>query len=163
MVKKRCASRKTKKRNKEKDNAPQEEEKTETEAVEVGVNVAIQQVVISTVEKPFNNNAKYRDMEKADKMAETMHTPFAGTYTEQYRSEHEKQIYEYNEAKKKFIGEPFRTHFGKASSIPLRPEGVVGSDGKYPKQPKGMVAPLAVDWNMFVEQGEPRKGGPKWK
>ena len=76
---------------------------------------------------------------------------------------HQKQIYEYNEAKKKFIGEPFRTHFGKASSIPLRPEGVVGSDGKYPKQPTGMVAPLAVDWNMFVEQGEPRKGGPKWK
>ena len=123
--------------------------------------IALKQLVISTVEKPFNNNAKYRDMEKADKMAETMHMAFQGTYTEQYRSEHEKQIYEYNEAKKKFIGEPFKTHFGKASSLPLRPQGVVGGDGKYPKQPSGMVAPLAVDWNMFVDRGE--LGALKWK
>ena len=66
-------------------------------------------------------------------------------------------------AKKRFMGEPFKTHFGKASSIPLRAEGVIGGDGKYPKQPSGMVAPLAVDWNMFVDRGEPPKGAPTWK
>ena len=86
---------------------------------------------------------------------------FKGTYTEMYRSEHEKQIHEYNEAKKKFIGAPFRTQFGKASQIPLRPEGVVGSDGTFPHQPKGM-APLAVDWNLFLKP-EPSHGGPTWK
>ena len=117
------------------------------------------EIMLHSVKKPFNNIEKYSKLEELDKLEQTM--DFKGTYTDVYRSEHEKQIHEYNEAKKRFIGPPFRTQFGKASQIPLRAAAVIGSDGKYPDRPKGM-APMAVDWNLFLSNG-PDPVGPKWR
>lgn len=116
------------------------------------------EVLLKTTHKPFNNLSKYDKLEELDKLEAAM--DFKGTYTDVFRSEHEKQIHEYTEAKKKFVGPAFKTHFGKASQLPLRASGVVGSDGKYPDQPKGM-APLAVDWNLFLKKS-PDPAGPKW-
>ena len=119
----------------------------------------LREVLLNTTRKPFNNINKYSKLEELDKLEAAM--DFKGTYTDVFRSEHEKRIHEYTEAKKKFVGPPFKTHFGKASQLPLRESGVVGADGKYPDQPTGM-APLAVDWNLFVKT-EPDPTGPKWK
>jgi hypothetical protein len=125
----------------------------------VAGNDDVREVLLNTSHKPFNNLSKYDKLEELDKLEAAM--DFKGTYTDVFRSEHEQRIHEYTEAKKKFIGPTFKTHFGKASQLPLRSNGVVGADGKYPDQPKGM-APLAVDWNLFLKTS-PNPTGPKWK
>ena len=53
--------------------------------------------------KPFNNHQKYETMKQVEAIEATKHKPFEGTYSQPYRSEHEQQIYEYNEAKKKYL------------------------------------------------------------
>jgi hypothetical protein len=94
---------------------------------------------------------KGRDLDEKEKNA-----TYQGQYTELYRSEVELYLHEYNEAKKGFIAGPFKTQFGKASSLPLRKEG--GNTGPYPKPPSfGKEACKAVDWNMYSREEDKAK------
>jgi hypothetical protein len=80
---------------------------------------------------------------------------YVGLYTEVYRSALEREIHDYNEAKKTFVGPPFRSFSGVASAIPLRKEGQIRAQGSYPQAPPpGVGDVLAADWNMGFLQRE---------
>ena len=70
--------------------------------------------------RPKSNYKKLqKKFEKEDKERREEKT-YQGAYTDIYRSPVEQEIYDYNQAKKKFMGPPFRGYSGKASEIPLR-------------------------------------------
>jgi len=106
--------------------------------------------------KPYNL-AKRFDKLASENLDPTINEAgeYVGLYTEVYRSALEREIHEYNEAKKSFVGPPFRTFSGVASAIPLRKEGLVRPQGSYPKAPPpGLGDVLAADWNMGFLQRE---------
>ncbi len=74
----------------------------------------------SSTARPKSNYKKLqKKFEKEDKERREQKT-YQGTYADIYRSPIEQEIHDYNEAKKKFVGPPFRGYSGKASEIPLR-------------------------------------------
>ena len=73
----------------------------------------------SAVRPKSNYKKLLHKFEKEDKAAREQKT-YQGAYTDIYRSAVEQEIHDYNEAKKKFVGPPFRGYSGKASQIPLR-------------------------------------------
>ncbi len=111
--------------------------------------------------RPYNNFMKYEKMISKEALEMTMNLPFLGTYSQPYRSENEKAIYEYTESKKKFLAGSFNAQSGKASQIPLRPVAQVGPQGVYPDNPNVNGA-KASDFVMFAKNAE-ISNGKTWK
>eukprot|EP01038_Epipyxis_sp_PR26KG_P008612 gene8612-11641_t len=107
--------------------------------------------------KPFSN---YNNIQKKiEKMQKENDEDYQGAYREPQYGYHEKEIKEYVKSKEKFIGGTFKTHFGKASAIPLRQEGAIRGQGFYPER-KPLNMPensIAADWLLFGKDGVDRK------
>ena len=111
---------------------------------------------------PFTNHKKYQRMIKEETEMDRIHAPFQGTYSQPFRTDHEMAVHEYNESKKNFLAGEFRTQFGVASQIPLRPRGIIGGASSYPKCPTNTQGLKGNDFVVFTKEEGPEQTGNKW-
>ena len=111
----------------------------------------------------FHNN--YKKFEKMVDVDASLNSggEYVGQYTEIYRTPLEREIFDYNETKRTFLAGPFKTHFGVASSLPLRKEGQIRPQGPYPVAPQGCRGVPALDWNMMPAEDSAKRLGGQWK
>ena len=117
---------------------------------------------------PFSRSGPYNTYKtitsKIEKEKEKeKNSKFQGTYTTPYICEDERYIKEYNMSKKNFLGGPFLTAFGKASSIPLRKEGYVRGQGPYPLPVPGLQDVVASEWIVAREYNKEKHIAGAWK
>jgi hypothetical protein len=107
-------------------------------------------VVPSNLGKPFNNVKKFVEIAKEEEREKNDHDKeYEGMFFGGIRSAFEKEMAEYAESKKKFVGGPFRNFSGKASVMPLRQEGGIRTEGIYPKGNAGGFMINSRQVNLF--------------
>lgn len=90
---------------------------------------------------------------------------YEGAYSEVFRTPYEKEKHEEKISNAKAIDGPFKRHFGKASRLPLRREGLVRPQGPYLGKTFHDYSPKqnCNDWTVSrVEEPTKRLSGP-WK
>jgi len=126
----------------------------------------IQKVVVIPGQDASKFHNTFRKFERMGDVDVTVNEAgeYVGQYTEVYRSQLEHDIHEYNESKKSFVAGAFKTHFGKASVMPLRKEGGIRPHGSYPQSaPLGIQNVAAYDWNMLVDEDASKRVGGQWR
>ena len=113
----------------------------------------------SGARKPFNNAKKFADLQEKEAAG-----PYLGQYTETYMTPYEQEAAYIRKNKDKWSGGHFRLFFGEGKGLPLRKEGLIGGDGKFPDKVKDGSAEhiKGVDWLLVRRVDKAKQVGGAW-
>jgi hypothetical protein len=113
----------------------------------------------SGARKPFNNAKKFADLQEKEAAG-----PYQGQYTETYMTPYEQEAAYIRKNKDKWSGGHFRLFFGEGKGLPLRKEGLIGGDGKFPDKVKDGSAEhiKGVDWLLVRRVDKAKQVGGAW-
>jgi hypothetical protein len=103
----------------------------------------IPQVVLPTQihkQRPYSSYQKI-SRQLVKKRDADRNSPYQGAYTHEFWNPDEQQRKEYMKSREKFVAGAFKTRIGAANTaMPIRKEGGVRGEGRYPLEPPGSVA-----------------------